>query len=159
MMNVLTIGIGMIPVAGPFLAILFPIAWTLVVDPDSAYDLLKDLVPGIDLTDRMVRDILDSINETKDYLPDGWETLALPAQLSSGAQNAGLEGTEGREPISKLEDIGTSLAFLMAGETLAKSGRAPIEAEPADGDESSVIELVNPPTTFPDEKGELATFD
>ena len=52
MMNVLTIGLGMIPVAGPILAILFPIAWTLIVDPDSAYDLLKDLVPGIDLTDR-----------------------------------------------------------------------------------------------------------
>ena len=102
---------------------------------------------------------MDSINETKDYLPDGWETVVLPAQLSNGAPNAGLGGTEAREPILKLEDIGKSLAFIMAEETLTKSGRDPVEAEPAGGDEFSEIKLVNPPTTFPDEKGELATFD
>ena len=47
-MNVITHGLGMIPVAGLFLAILFPVAWTLIVDPDSAYDLLKELAPGVD---------------------------------------------------------------------------------------------------------------
>ena len=159
MMNVITFGLGMIPVAGPFLAILFPVAWTLIVDPDSAYDLLRDLAPGVDLTDRIIRNILDSINETKEYLPTGWEALALPAQPSSGAQNAGLNETDVLESVPKLEEIGKSLAFIIAEETLAKSGKAPVEDEPDDGDGPGEIELVNPPTEFPDEEGEPATWD
>ena len=42
MMNVITIGLGMILVAGPLLAVMFRVAWTLLVDPDPAYDLLED---------------------------------------------------------------------------------------------------------------------
>ena len=147
-MNVITHGLGMIPVAGPFLAILFPVAWTLLVDPDSAYDLLRDLAPGVDLTDRIIRTILDSINESEEYLPDGWERLALPAQPSSGA-----DYTDFNEKDVRLEDLGKSLAFIIAEETLANSGRALIEDEPADEHEGSEVEVVNPPTEFPDDNG------
>lgn len=153
--NVITAGLGMIPVAGPFLAILFPVAWTLIVDPDSAYDLLRDLAPGVDLTDRIIRTILDSINETKEYLPDGWERLALPAQQAS----SGVQSTDSNEQVVPLEDLGKSLAFIIAEATLANSGRAPVEDEPTDESEESVVEVTNPPTDSPDEKGEPATSD
>ena len=128
------------------------------MDPDSAYELLKDLVPGLDLTDKMIRDILDSIDETKEYLPTGWESLALPAQSSSGAQDTSPRETDVPESVVQSEDIEKSLAFIMAEETLARSGHDPIEDEPADGDEESEVEVVNPPTAFPDEKGEPGTF-
>ena len=158
MMNVITIDLGMIPVAGPFLAVLFPVAWTLIVDPDSAYDLLKDLMPGIDLTDRIVREILDSLNETKQYLPNGWETLALPSQQPTrGAQNTSIEKPDVPESVLKLEEIGQSLAFIIAGETLARSGKASSDDKPDDEDGPSEVESVNPPTEFPNEKGKPAT--
>ena len=45
----------------------------------------------------------------------------------------------------------------MTGETLARSSKASSEDTPADEDEQSEVELVNPPTEFPDEKGKPAT--
>ena len=158
MMNVLPIGLRMMPIAGPFLAIAFPLAWKLIVDPDSAYGLLRDLAPAIDLTDRLIRPILDSMDETKEYLPNGWETLALPAQPSSGAQKTSPREKYVPESVPELDDIGKSLAFIMAEQTLARSGHDPIENEPPDRDDRSEVELVSPPTEFPDEKGEPGTF-
>ena len=155
MMNVITFGLGMIPVAGPFLAILFPVGWTLVVDPDSAYDLLRDLAPGVDLSDRIIRTILDSINESKEHLPDGWERLALPGQPWSGAPSSELN-----EQVVPLEELGRTLAFIIAETTLANSGRAPVEDEPADGGtEDSVVEVVNPPSEVSDQKDEVAIYE
>ena len=154
MMNVITFGLGMIPVAGPFLAIFFPVVWTLVVDPDSVYDLLRDLVPGVDLTDRIIRFILDSINEPKEYLRDGWERLTLPAQPSIGA-----DSTDSDEQVVPLEDIRKSLTFIIAEATLANNRRDAAEDEPGDGPEDGEVEVVNPPTEFPDEKGEAVTSD
>ena len=89
------------------------------MDPDSAYDLLRDLAPGVDIADRIIGEILDSINETKEYLPDGGERLAMPAQTSSGAIP-----TDFNEQVVPLEDLGNSLAFIIAEATLANSGRA-----------------------------------
>ena len=67
----ITIGLGMIPVAGLFQAIMFPVAWTLLVDPDSAYGQLNDPWPGLDLHDKSIREILDPMNESKQYIADG----------------------------------------------------------------------------------------
>lgn len=136
MKNVLTIAIGMIPVCGPILAIAFPVAWTLIRDPESAFDELKDLIPTIDLADRIIREhILKSVNETRQYLPSGWEQLALPAQPSAGQMgNAETEKDVGvSKPVASLEEIGMSFGFAMAGEILAKRDLvARPEDEPTD---------------------------
>ena len=152
MRNVLTIALGMIPVAGPFLAVAFPIAWMLISDPDSAFEELKNLMPGIDFADRIIRQrILSSIDETKEYLPNGWEQLALPVQPTSQAPEANSEEAGVSTPVPKLEDIGMSFVFVMAGEILAQKHKvAPPENEPTDGptdkDGPGEVLMTNPPT-------------
>ncbi|KAL9038035.1 MAG: hypothetical protein Q9214_005443, partial [Letrouitia sp. 1 TL-2023] len=157
--NVLTMALGMIPVFGPILAVAFPVAWTLIVDPDAAFDELKNLMPGIDFADRVIRQrILKSVDETKEYLPNGWEQLALPAQKPSTAPVVADESAIPR-PVEDLESIGRSLAFIMAGEVLSQTNKVTPEAsEPGDSNGEAVVEVKNPPTAFPDETSEPATF-
>lgn len=164
--DVLTNLISMIPVAGPFLAILFPVAWTLIVDPDSAWDMLHDLVPGINLTDQMVRALLTSLEETKEYLPDGWEALAIPHQPKSVAMirskaspNPGPMKEE--EPITEdtAKETVAGLAFCIAEDILANSGKERalvhhVEDAPPDegGNPEGEIEKQIPPSEYPDQK-------
>ncbi|APA13765.1 hypothetical protein sscle_11g085350 [Sclerotinia sclerotiorum 1980 UF-70] len=162
--DVLTNLISMIPVAGPFLAILFPVAWTLVVDPDSAWDMLRDLVPGINLTDQMVRALLLSLDETKEYLPDGWELIAMPQQPKSVAMIKPKATNPGPTKEEALTEDGANetivgLAFCIAEDILAKSGKERafehhVEDAPPDegGHPEGDIEKVNPPSEFPDQK-------
>lgn len=163
MKNVLTIAVGLIPVIGPFLAVAFPIAWTLLSDPDSAFEELKNLVPGIDLADRIIRErILKSAEECKKYLPQGWEQLALPAQSTKQAQSQSLEDADTSTP-AEVQDIGMSLIFILAGEILAKKHLVPPpEYEPTDPptekDGPGEILLINPPTDRPSEENELRSF-
>ena len=80
--NVLNVAIGFIPVAGPFLQIAFSVGWSLIVDSDSdeAFQILKDLCPGIDLTDHIVNTLKNDIAESRRYLPDNWKQLNLTIQ-------------------------------------------------------------------------------
>lgn len=164
--DVLTNLISMIPVAGPFLAILFPVAWTLVVDPDSAWDVLRDLVPAVNLTDQMVRALLTSLEETKEYLPEGWDHITLPQQPKSVAMirnkaNNVPGPTEKQEAFTEKvagETI-AGLAFCIAEDILANSGKERIikhriEDAPPDegGNPEGEVELVTPPTDLPDQK-------
>ncbi|KAG8526385.1 uncharacterized protein KY384_000379 [Bacidia gigantensis] len=154
--NVLTMALGAIPIFGPILAVVFPVAWTLIVDPDSAFEELRNLMPGIDFADRLIRQrILDSVDESKQYLPDGWEQLALPAQKPSTAP---VVDAAPPQPVQTLEEIGTSLSFVMAGEVLAQTNKVPPNDELVDEEGDSIVELVNPPTDFPDETSEAATL-
>lgn len=165
MKNVLTIAVGMIPVVGPMLAIAFPVAWTLIRDPESAFDELKDLIPTIDLADRIIREhILKSVNETRQYLPSGWEQLALPAQPSAGqVGNADTENVVGvPKPAASLEEIGMSFGFAMAGEILAKRDLvARPEDEPTDEsteeDGPGEVLVTIPPTDDVEEEGEAGS--
>lgn len=163
--DVLTNLISMIPVAGPFLAILFPVAWTLIVDPDSAWDMLLDLVPGINLTDQMVRALLTSLEETKEYLPVGWEGVALPQQPKSAAMiKSQIDPNPGpkQEMLITEETAGETivgLAFCIAEDILANSGKERIlqhhiEDAPPDegGDPEGKVDKVNPPSEYPDQK-------
>ncbi|QSZ32784.1 hypothetical protein DSL72_002363 [Monilinia vaccinii-corymbosi] len=164
--DVLTNLVSMIPVAGPFLAILFPVAWTLIVDPDSAWDVLRDLVPAVNLTDQMVRALLNSLEETKEYLPAGWDHIALPQQpksvaviRSKASNNPG--PVEKQEPFTEevVKETISGLAFCIAEDILANSGKerafkhriedAPLEEG---GDPEGRIEKVIPPSEFPDQK-------
>ncbi|KAL8729856.1 MAG: hypothetical protein Q9181_004861 [Wetmoreana brouardii] len=152
--RVLTDALSLIPVAGPTLAVLFPLAWTLIVDPDSALDELRDLVPGFNLTDKVINTILASMKETEQYLPPNWEQLALPQQKAQKL-NPNVPAPQA-EPTPE-EELETSPAFVIAGDVLARSGREPISEEKLT-DKSSTVEVENPPTEFPNEKGEPATF-
>ena len=156
--NVLTMALGMIPVVGPILAVAFPVAWMLIVDPEAAFDELRNLMPGIDFADRVIRQrILNSVDETKEYLPDGWEQLALPAQKPSAAPVVTEESAISRN-VEDLEDIGKSLAFIIAGEILSQNNKVTPEDELDDGNGEAVVEVTNPPSEFPDETSEAATF-
>ena len=77
--NVLTIGIDFIPGVGPLLQIAFSVGWTMLAeeDPEAEYDLLKNLCPELDLTDKMIRELHKSVIKTRTYLPDGWQQLNL----------------------------------------------------------------------------------
>ena len=112
---------------------------------------------SVDLTDRIVRKILKSLNDLKQYLPHGGETLALLSQPSRGAQNTCIKNTDVPELLPMLEEIGQSLVFFIAGETLARNGKASSDDKPDDEDGPSEVELMNPPTDFPDDKGKPVT--
>ncbi|KAH9209922.1 hypothetical protein DL95DRAFT_279896, partial [Leptodontidium sp. 2 PMI_412] len=72
-----TIGafLDFVPIIGPLLQTAFAIGWALVLDPDSAFDILKEMAPGVDLTDRIIKEIKGSAEETREYLPDGWDKI------------------------------------------------------------------------------------
>lgn len=166
MKNVLTIAVGMIPVVGPILAVTFPIAWALISDPESAFEEMKNLMPGIDFADRIIREhILKSVDETRQYLPRGWEQMALPAQLTAGqAENAETEDREAEvsAPVPSLEEIGMSFGFAMAGEILAKRNLvAPPTDEPTDEpteqDGPGEVLVMIPPTEDAEEGDEAGS--
>ncbi|KAA8564348.1 hypothetical protein EYC84_011292 [Monilinia fructicola] len=147
--DVLTNLISMIPVAGPFLAILFPVAWTLVVDPDSAWDVLRDLVPAVNLTDQMDGIILLSLNNQKSVAMIRNKANNVPGPTEK--QEAFTEKVAG-ETIA-------GLAFCIAEDILANSGKERIikhriEDAPPDegGNPEGEVELVTPPTDLPDQK-------
>ena len=165
MKNVLTMALGMIPVVGPILAVAFPVAWALISDPESAFEELKNLMPGIDFADRIIREhILKSVDETKQYLPSGWEQLALPAQPTAGqaeiAESEREVGVSG--PVATLEEIGMSFGFAMAGEILAKRDLVarpedePID-EPTDEEGPGEVLVTIPPTDDVEEVGEAGS--
>lgn len=152
--NVLTIALGAIPVVGPILAIAFPLGWTAITDPDGFDDELRNLMPGFDLTARIAEKIRESIKEQRKCLPDGWEALNFSSQ---GLAHTSSEDTSAAEPPPDLEEIGRSLAFIIAEDVLANSA-LPRKDEPADDDDPDEIELVNQPTENPFETTACAKF-
>lgn len=130
--------LGLIPVIGPFLAIGFPIAWALITDPDNVYQIFRETFPLVDLTDHMVRRLRDSAMETRKYLPDGWDELTLPQARSSRRLIAS-------RPKS-LEEIGPSVAFMVAEEILSKSATNEWRTDqPDDQDELGEAAPITPP--------------
>ncbi|KAH6713512.1 hypothetical protein BKA61DRAFT_484663 [Leptodontidium sp. MPI-SDFR-AT-0119] len=72
-----TIGafLDFVPIIGPLLQTAFAVGRALVLDPDSAFDILKEMAPGVDLADRIIKDIKGSAEETREYLPDRWDKI------------------------------------------------------------------------------------
>ena len=117
--NTLTIAIGFVPVAGPFLQVAFSVGWTLLSteDPQEAFELLKNLCPGIDLAENIAKEIIKSSNETKKFLPEGWQSLNLSTQKKAVDEQPG-----GNKPI---EDMDKGLPMLMQREVLNSTGNNP----------------------------------
>ncbi|KAI4281611.1 MAG: hypothetical protein L6R38_003552 [Xanthoria sp. 2 TBL-2021] len=155
--NVLTFAIGLIPVVGPLLAIAFPLGWTAITDPDAFLDEMRNLMPGFDLTARMAEKIRESIKEQRKCLPNGWEALNFSSQGLVPTEETSSEDTSAAEPPPDLEEIGRSLAFIIAEDVLAHSA-LPRKDEPADDDDPDEIELVNQPTANPFETTACAKF-
>ncbi|KAG8527324.1 uncharacterized protein KY384_007476 [Bacidia gigantensis] len=76
--NTLNLAIGFIPVAGPFCQIMFTVAWTgIAEDGPAAWKAYKDMCPGWDLTEHMIQELARTSNETRKFLPTGWQALKL----------------------------------------------------------------------------------
>jgi hypothetical protein len=142
--NVLTIALGLIPVVGPILAVAFPLGWTALTDPDSFFDQLKTLVPAVDLTDQLVKQIKKDIEETKALIPSGWDQAAHPMQSEILPEGAAVQDAP---PSLDLEEIGRSLSFIMAGETLEASGGKYPDIDQREDEGEVVVE--NQPTDNP----------
>lgn len=122
--NVLTNLVGLIPVIGPILEIAFPLAWKMISDPDSAFEELNNLIPGIDLADLIIREkILKLCEEVKQYMAQGWVQLSLPAQPRQ-VQDLNVGEADSSRP-TRLQDLEMSLVFVLAGEILAKKHLVP----------------------------------
>ncbi|KAL8778972.1 MAG: hypothetical protein Q9213_007157 [Squamulea squamosa] len=135
--NVLTIGIGFVPVAGPFLQVAFSVGWTLVSqeDPEAAFALLKDLVPGILLTEKIKIELKKAASETRAFLPDGWQELNLTTQ-SKVAQT---------EVASKpIEAMDAMLPMLLQKEVLDATGNSQDKETPKVNEDEGQTLVNNP---------------
>ena len=118
--NVFTVGIGFVPTVGPILQIMFAVGWTLVSqeDPEAAFTVLKDLAPGVDLTEKIFTELKKAANETRLFLPDGWKGLNLKTQQSV------VEVPMAPRPIEAMDAM---LRMLLQKEALVATGNNPDE--------------------------------
>ena len=146
--NTLTIAIGFVPVAGPFLAITFSVGWTLLSteNPEDAFKLLKDLCPGLDLADNIVRELIKSSNETKKFLPDGWLALGLSTQTKAVDEQPGRN-----KPI---EDMDKGLPMLMQKEVLKSTGNDPEGNKKGPDDQGDGEKIADNPVSAAIQDGE-----
>ncbi|KAL8688888.1 MAG: hypothetical protein Q9224_004775 [Gallowayella concinna] len=133
--NVLYIGVGFVPGSGPILQIMFAVGWQLVVqeDPEAAYAALKDALPHLDLYDKMLREAHKSAQETRQFLPDGWQGLGLQTKTS----DAPVKTTP--KPIEAMDAM---LPMLLQKEVLIATGNDPGK-EPPKSDEGESETLVD----------------
>ena len=131
--NTLTIAVGFIPGVGPIVQIMFAVGWEMISqdDPKGAYDLLKNMCPGIDLTEKIVTDLTQSAQETKKLMPDGWDKIGL--------NNKQLDiCTDDLPPRQIEEDMDRTLPMMLQGAILASSG-TPNDNPKADDTPGEVI--------------------
>lgn len=97
---------------------MFSVGWTLVSqeDPEAAFALLKDLCPGIDLTDKVLTELKNAASETRAFLPDGWIEL----NLSTQQKVVGAKTTA--RPIEAMDAM---LPMLLQKEVLDATGNSP----------------------------------
>ena len=147
--NVLTIGIGFVPTAGPFLQIMFSVGWTLLSEenPQSAFETLKNLCPGIDLTEKVIEEIKKSAGETRKFLPDGWEELNLKLQEKTVD-----DAKTTPRPIEKMDAM---LPMLLQKEVLDATGNSPDKEQPNGSDDPGTTITDNPALTI-EEAGKKA---
>ena len=117
--NTLTIAVGNIPVVGPLVQVVFSVGWTLISegDPKAAYELLKNLAPGVDITDRIIQEVMKSAADTRRFLPDGWEALKLTTE------NKAIDEVKGAP--KPIEPMDHTLPMLMQKEILEATGNSP----------------------------------
>lgn len=146
--NVLTIAIGFIPVTGPFLQILFSVGWTLVSEenPAAAFALLKNMCPGIDITDKMIEELKKSAAETRKFLPDGWEALNLQLQQKT------VDANMTPKPIEKMDAM---LPMLLQKEVLDATGNNP-DKEQSKGSDDPGETIADTPASSAEEAGEIS---
>ncbi len=135
--NVLTIGIGFVPGVGPILQIMFPVGWTMVSeeDPEAAFELLKNLCPGIDLTEKMIDELRKAATETRDFLPDGWKELKLKTQ-----QHA-VQAVTTPKPIEAMDAM---LPMMLQKEVLDATGNSPDKDTPGGSPDEGETLVDNP---------------
>ncbi|KAL9601208.1 MAG: hypothetical protein Q9219_002708 [cf. Caloplaca sp. 3 TL-2023] len=116
--NCINFGLGWVPFAGPVLQIMFSVGWTFISteDPEAAFSVLKDLSPGLDLQEKIVKEIIKSANETKLFLPDGWQQLGLKtSRMVSPIKSS----------FKPIEDMDAMLPMLLQKEVLMATGKDP----------------------------------
>ncbi|CAO1603759.1 hypothetical protein XANCAGTX0491_007337 [Xanthoria calcicola] len=135
--NVLTIGIGFVPGVGPILQIMFSVGWTLVSeeDPEAAFELLKNLCPGIDLTEKMIDELQKTATETRNFLPDGWKELNLKTQQQA------VKAETTPKPIEAMDAM---LPMILQKEVLDATGNGPDKATPAGSPDEGETLVDNP---------------
>ncbi|KAL8797923.1 MAG: hypothetical protein Q9182_007120 [Xanthomendoza sp. 2 TL-2023] len=133
--NVLYIGVGFVPGSGPILQIMFSVGWQLLLqeDAEAAFSALKDAVPGIDLMDKMFTEVHRSAQETREFLPDGWEGLGLQTKTSV----APVQTTP--KPIEAMDAM---LPMLLQKEVLIATGNDPDKETPKsdEGEGETVVD-------------------
>ncbi|KAL6712891.1 hypothetical protein ACLMJK_009603 [Lecanora helva] len=130
--NVLTIATGFVPVVGALVQVVFSVGWELISqeDPQAAYELLKNLAPGIDLTDKIISELIRTAKDTQRFLPDGWDKMGLDFKK----QEARSDNLAPR-PIE--EDMDKKMPMLLQGEILASTGTK--NDDPKDEEPGTVI--------------------
>lgn len=120
--DTLTFAIGFVPGIGPICAIAFPLVWTAIRDPDMFFEELKSLVPELNLAAQLVKGVQmtvedalrASIEEMKQYLPDGWEQYAAPMQSA-------IPSVKADSPSENVAGGGKTVAFMIGEDALAGS--------------------------------------
>lgn len=137
-------------------------AWTLVLKPDSAHDLLQTLsMVSLDLSDKTGRGFIDFPNEKKAVYTKRrmGDTFSAVATITRSLEHQPRNNQTCPNRNRSWRKVGQSLSGIHHGETLTRSGKASSKDDDDDDEDGACeVELVYPPTTeFPDEEGKLAT--
>jgi hypothetical protein len=104
------------------------VGWALILDPDSALDVLREMAPGVDLICHL-QELKAEANETKKFLPEGWEELKLstPKRILKTTRGIKLEESGADADANKVDDgsfmeMETSAAFQMTDTILRMTG-------------------------------------
>ena len=116
---------------------MFSVGWTLVSeeDPEAAFELLKNLCPGIDLTEKMIDELQKTATETRNFLPDGWKELNLKTQQQA------VKAETTPKPIEAMDAM---LPMILQKEVLDATGNGPDKATPAGSPDEGETLVDNP---------------
>jgi hypothetical protein len=131
--NTINMGLDFVPFIGPILQTAFSVGWALILDPDSALDVLREMAPGVDLICHL-QELKVEANETKKFLPEGWEELKLSTpkrilkttrgtKLEEGEADADADADANKVDDGSFVEMETSAAFQMTATILQMTGK------------------------------------
>jgi hypothetical protein len=65
--NTINMGLDFVPFIGPILQTAFSVGWALIMDTDSALNILREMAPGVGLIHHL-QELKVEANETKKFL-------------------------------------------------------------------------------------------
>jgi hypothetical protein len=90
--NAMAFAIGYLPIAGPFLAIGWSVAYTAIAQPDEFLDELREQIPSVELIEGFVTEIKKMAQDSEGVLKDGIDVKKLSGVETKISNASPLDG-------------------------------------------------------------------